>query len=296
MTSRGCPYRCIYCPVGLTSGKKMRLRSARNIYREIEYWYSQGYRSMDLWDDNFTISSKRVHEFCDMLLAGKMKDLCLNVPNGIRADCVDRELLKKMKASGFRKIAFGVEGGNDKILRRLKKGERMESIEKAIKNACEIGFDVVLFFIIGTPGESWEDIEDSFRLAGKYPVAAANFYNLIPFPKTELFEWVNANGYLLMSPEKYLSSASQFANEPCFQTPELSASDRKKAFVQANRISKKVKAEWVKRKFSKSGLLSVFLSIIYTNETFNRLLFRKRGVYKFIEIAKQLLLKERKLW
>jgi radical SAM superfamily enzyme YgiQ (UPF0313 family) len=223
-----------------------------------------------------------------------MKDLTLNLPNGIRADCVDRSLLQRMKEAGFRKIAIGVEGGNDRILKRLKKGERMETIERAIREACELGFDVVLFFLIGSPGESWNDIEESFRLTKKYPIAGANFYNLIPFPKTELFEWVHQNGYLVKTPEEYLSQISQFANEPCFYTPELSLSERKKAFIYAQQISKKVKGDWVRRKFKKWGPLAAGISFFYTNEPLNRFLWGKRSIYKIVEIIKQLLLKERK--
>lgn len=295
VTSRGCPHQCIYCPVRLTIGNKIRLRSAENVVKEISYWYFRGYRAIDIWDDNFTISSKRVHQFCDLLIDSQMKDLILNLPNGVRADRVDRELLKKMKETGFRKIAFGVEGGNNQVLKQLKKGARIETIERAIKEACELGFDVILFFLIGSPGEGWRDIQDSFRLATKYPVAGVNFYNLIPFPKTELFEWVHENGYLLRKPEEYLSSTSQFANEPCFYTPELSLSERKNAFTYANKISKKVKGNWVKRKFRKWGPLAYALSVLYTNESLNKLLRKERSIYRFVEIAKQLLLKERKL-
>ena len=294
-TSRGCPYQCIYCPVRLTIGNKIRLRTPENILEEISYLYSQGYYAIDIWDDNFTISSERVHRICDLLIDSQMKELTLNLPNGVRADCIDRDLLRKMKEAGFRKIAFGVEGGNDKILKQLKKGERMETIERAIREACELNFDVILFFLIGSPHESWKDIEDSFRLATKYPVAGVNFYNLIPFPKTELFEWVQRKRYLLKVPEEYLSSTSQFANEPCFYTPELSLSERKRAFMNANKISKKVKGNWVRRKFKKWGPFVSVINFFYTNESLGRLLLGKRSIYKFIEIAKQLLLKERKL-
>lgn len=295
ITSRGCPYQCIYCPVRLTIGKKIRFRTPDDVLKEISYWYSQGYHSIDIWDDNFTISSKRVHQICDRLIDSRMKGLVLNLPNGIRADCVDHELLNKMKKTGFRKIAFGVEGGNNKILKQLKKGESMETIESAIREACKLDFDVILFFLIGSPAERWKDIEDSFRLATKYPVAGVNFYNLIPFPKTELFEWVHRNGYLIKGPEEYLSNTSQFANEPCFYTPELSLFERRKAFIEANKISKKVKGNWVRRKFKKWGPFVWVINFFYTHESLHRLLLRKRSINKLIETAKQLLLKERTL-
>ena len=70
-----------------------------------------------------------------------------------------------MKQVGFYYIAFGVEGGNDKILKNLKKGETMADIRHAITDACELGYEVMLFFLVGSPGETWKDIEDSVALA-----------------------------------------------------------------------------------------------------------------------------------
>lgn len=293
VTSRGCPHRCTYCPVRLTSGNRMRLRSAESVLEEISYWSGRGRRAIDIWDDNFTISRKRVRAICDRIIREGPRRLVLNLPNGVRADRVDREMLRKMKAAGFRKIAFGVEGGNDRILRLLRKGERLETIERAIRNACDAGLDVILFFLIGTPGETMRDIEDSFRLALRYPVAGANFYNLIPFPRTELFELVNRKGWLLREPGEYLNAASQFANAPCFSTPELSERERIRAFRLAARVSRRVRGAWVRRKFKKLGPLAGIISLIYINESLTRIFSVRRSVRRVVEIAKQLLLRER---
>lgn len=65
VTSRGCPHQCIYCPVRLTSGGKMRLRSSENVFKEISFWYKRGYRTLDIWDDNFTIHRGRILDLCD---------------------------------------------------------------------------------------------------------------------------------------------------------------------------------------------------------------------------------------
>src|SRR4030042_279229 len=99
---------------------------------------------------------------------------------------------------------FAVDGGNNKVLGYLKKGETIESIERAIKNACELGFDVKMFIIVGTPHETLADIEDSIRLARKYPVARVNFNNAIPYPGTEMFDYVKEHNLFLIPPEEYL--------------------------------------------------------------------------------------------
>ena len=113
VTSRGCPYECIYCPVHLAIGKRFRYRSAKNVVDEIEYWYKKGYRDFEFVDDNFTLFSKRVYEICDEIEARKMTDLRLSCGNGVRADRVTKEMLQRMKDVGFYLLAFGAGGSSD---------------------------------------------------------------------------------------------------------------------------------------------------------------------------------------
>ncbi len=130
----------------------MRVRCAENVLDEIEYWYERGYRKFNFVDDNFTFYSDRVHEICDGIERRGLNNLKFTCTNGIRADRVDRQLLTRMKEVGFYYIAFGVEGGNEKILKSLKKGETMEPIKRAIKDVCDLGYEVMLFFLVGSPG------------------------------------------------------------------------------------------------------------------------------------------------
>jgi len=83
---------------------------------------------------------------------------------------------------GFRFLSFGVESANEHVLKNIRKGEELQEIERAVKEACAIGYDVTLFFIIGLPGETAEDAEKSLEFAQRYPIFDAKFYNLIPFP------------------------------------------------------------------------------------------------------------------
>jgi anaerobic magnesium-protoporphyrin IX monomethyl ester cyclase len=144
-----------------------------------------------------------------------------------------------MKEIGFYHLAFGVEGGNDEVLRNIKKGEKISTIKNAIKTACDLDYDVGLFFIIGSPYETREDLEDSVKLAKDFPICEASFYNLIPFPRTELYDWVTKNDYFVESPDVYLDSASHWKNKPVFATPEFTYEERKKAYAYSNREMKK---------------------------------------------------------
>ncbi|TEU17767.1 MAG: radical SAM protein, partial [Anaerolineales bacterium] len=198
ITSRGCPYRCIFCPNSLAA-KKFRARSARHVVDEIEYWYARGIRQFVVDDDNFTLLKDRVYEICDEIERRGLKHLFIRCANGVRADRVDRDLLARMKAVGVREIGFGVDGGNNRVLLDIvHKGETIETIERAIQDALDVGLEVRLFFILGHPGETLSDVEDSFALAQRYPVMLRHMTTPIRSPGTELFEWVRAHDRFLM--------------------------------------------------------------------------------------------------
>jgi len=264
VTSRGCPYSCIYCPVIAAIGQQFRQRSAEGVVEEIAYWYDRDYRKILIFDDNFTLDRARTEKICDLLSKRNFTGISLKLPNGIRADKVDLGLLKKMREAGFDMIAFGVESAEDRILKNIKKGEDAATIEKSISDACKLGFDVDLFFIIGSPGETFKDFESSLSLAVRYPVKYASFYNLIPFPSTELFEWVKNNNYFLYPPEKILNNASHYVNTPCFCTPEMSARERRKAFKIGQAVSRKIYKRHIERKLKMPFIFKRILSLIYT--------------------------------
>jgi radical SAM superfamily enzyme YgiQ (UPF0313 family) len=217
-------------------GREYRIRSAENVVEEVRYWYDRGYHEFDFQDDNFTLKKDRVYQICDLIEKNNLKEIQIMCGNGVRADLVDRDLLKRMYEVGFNNITIGVEAGNNKILKRIKKGEDIETIEYAIRIACELGYDVTLAFMVGHPEETLEDVEDSIQLALKYPVALANFFNIVPFPKTELYDWIEKNNYFIRKPEEYLNADPHYDNEPVFATPEFSLTERRKALIRTKKI------------------------------------------------------------
>jgi len=260
ISSRGCPFDCIYCPVKLAIGRNLRVRNIASVVDEIEYWYNKSYRRFNFADDNFTFVKERVYEICNEIEKRGFTDLDLRCGNGIRADKVDKPLLKRMREVGFNYIGLGVEAGNNRILGILKKGEPIESIEATIKDACSLGYDVTLFFLAGSPGETMSDIEDSIRLAEKYPVFEARFYNIIPYPGTELFKWLKEKNLFLEEPQNYLNDASAFSNKPLFETAELSVSARVKLFKRLKKIENRILKRTIKRKLKKYGWPGMLIS------------------------------------
>ena len=256
-TSRGCPFACIFCSVKHAIGRPIRYRTPEGVVDEIAYWYERGYRKFNFVDDNFTFDADRAHAICDEIARRAFTDLNLTVPNGVRADRVDRELLAHMREVGFYYLAIGVEGGNDKVLKYLKKGERMETIRRAIRDATDLGYGVTLFFVVGTPGEVMADVHDSARVAQEFPVIDARFNNLVPTPKSELYDWIEDRGLFVVEPEEYLNGETSWSYRPVFETPEFPLQERVRALRYLRRIRKRIQRRAVARKM---GAVTGFLA------------------------------------
>lgn len=281
-SSRGCPHKCIFCPNRLLS-PVFRARSPVHVVDEIEYWYKKGFRQFNFDDDNFNRDNNRVYQICDEIERRNLKDLFLRCSNGIRADKVNRPLLSRMKEVGFHYIAFGADAGNNKMLKLIKKGETIEDIEQALKDSCELGYDMKLLFVVGTPGETWEDVEDKVRLTMKYPLNDVHFYNIIPYPGTELYDWIEKNNRFLKKPEDYLNDVTFCEINPIFDTPELSAEDRIQLFKYLEGVRKQVHKNAVRRVLKKIPLLGLFAQHIVATDLFLKLFFKSFGLRAFID-------------
>ncbi len=292
VSSRGCPYDCIYCPVQTAIGQKFRFRDVFGIIEEIEYWYNLGYRRFSFVDDNFSLLRERIVSLCEQIEKNGLKNLILSLPNGIRADKVDYELLKKMYSVGFKYIGLGVESGNEQILKILKKHETVETIDTAIKNACEIGYFVDLYFLVGSPGETEKEVMDSVKLGSKYPVDNVFYFNLIPYPKTELFEWIKQNGHFIYPPEYYLNKIHSNMDKPVFETKDFSVSARKKMLKFAREFERKRKfGQYLEKLNTKNitGFMAFIIATIYSKQTTQRIF----NDVKFFRKLKQWILKSR---
>ncbi len=172
-TSRGCPYGCLFCAVSSIMGRQMRYRSVASVGEELEYFYARGTRTFQFGDDNFLGKRERIFAILDEIERRGLHGLTLRCGQGIRADLLDRELLLAMRRMGFKQIGIGVESASDQVLKVIRKGTDVAYIEQAIALACELGFEVSLFFVIGTPGETLDDVDASIALARKYPIMKA---------------------------------------------------------------------------------------------------------------------------
>lgn len=227
ITSRGCPYRCVYCSVRLSMGQNFRPRSPENVIQELEYWYEKGWKIFDFHDDCFTFDLERAKRICDLIVERGIK-IKWYLGNGIRVDRIDRELLSKMKRAGCAFVCYGVESGNNEVLRAIRKGITVEKARKAFEMTREAGIDQAANFIIGHPSETFEKAMETIKFAQSIPVNHVNFYNLIPYPGTELFQYVEEHGAWLQPKETYLEETTSRFDKPIFETDEFPGEDREK--------------------------------------------------------------------
>lgn len=182
MTSRGCPYHCIFCE---RMGKKFRAISAAKVIAEIEHCLKLGIKEIFFHDDTFTIDKKRVFEICSLI---SEKNLRFDWSARARVDTASYDLLSAMKRAGCGRISFGVESGNPRILQNLKKGITLEQAVSAFRDAKKLKIKTLADFMIGSPGETRQDIMETFDFVKKLNPDYVQFSVTTPYPGTELYK------------------------------------------------------------------------------------------------------------
>lgn len=186
MTSRGCPYQCVYCSSHVALGRKVRFRSIPNIIGEIEELATRyGIHYFRIMDDVFTIDKARVMELCGEIIRRKLNVVwdCMS-----RINLVDEQTLRAMKDSGCYMIMYGFESGSQDILNNIKKGTTLENALKITELTRKVGIKVCGNFMIGNPGETDASVEASIDFARKLRLDSVGVSITTPYPGTELFD------------------------------------------------------------------------------------------------------------
>ena len=223
LSSRGCPYSCIFCADHVVHGKKFRYRSPENVVEEIQHLVQErGVREIDFIDDNFTLLPQRVEEICDLMIqAGLNGELIWRCSNGVRIDRLSWLLLAKMKQAGCYMVALGIESGNSRILNNIKKGITLQQVEECVEWCREAGIETRGLFMLGNLGENEETMIETIEFAKKLPLDTANFHITVPFPMTEYWKIVQEEGVLLFSSWKDFTAYGQVTFSHGDLTPEL---------------------------------------------------------------------------
>jgi magnesium-protoporphyrin IX monomethyl ester (oxidative) cyclase len=241
ITSRGCPFNCAFCFTCKMTGARFRTRSVENIISEIQI-LKETYHIKELHfeDDNLLFNKKRAEQLFDEMIARKF-NLCWTTPNGIAVNNLDKKILLKMKRSGMYSLIIAAESGNAKVLKHiLRKPIKLEKIEEAVRILKQIKVPVQIYWMIGLPGETKEEMEDTIRLAEKLntinPSVYSSFSCYTPFKGTRLYDTCMEQKFIDEEKEigefKYCKSV---LNTPEFTSAYVTRL-RKIAWQRANKI------------------------------------------------------------
>jgi anaerobic magnesium-protoporphyrin IX monomethyl ester cyclase len=238
ITSRGCPFNCCFCSVHLHMGQNFRAHSAKYVLDHIQYVVDKfKVKNIFFEDDNLTLDIKRFEAICDGIIERKIK-IGWETPNGVRADCLNLNLLKKMKLSGANSIFVGVESGDQQILDKvICKNLDLNRVVQFAKDAKQIGLKTGAFYIIGFPGETKADMQRTanfaLELKRKYDVGM-HLFMATPAYGTRLYEECKVKGYIKQDLSwNAFAQARQPKGLPLITTNEFMPADVKEIAAKA---------------------------------------------------------------
>jgi radical SAM superfamily enzyme YgiQ (UPF0313 family) len=192
VTSRGCPAGCKYCIKHVSYQNSVRLRSPEKLMEEMWLLQNLGVHHIHMYADLFTVNRDQVVELCQLIIKENLK---ITFTANSRVDYVDEELLKLMGRAGCTLISWGIESGNEMVLKKAHKGYKMEQAHKALRWAKQAGIKNWGYFIIGLPGETVETIHETMAISKKLPLDIALFHVAAPYPGTPFFFEVVENNW-----------------------------------------------------------------------------------------------------
>jgi radical SAM superfamily enzyme YgiQ (UPF0313 family) len=191
-TSRGCPYKCIFCSSRSVSGKRYRYFSVDRVLSEIKILVDKYHiKSIMFLDDNIAVNKKYFTSLLDAIIAADLHRK-VNFNGSMRGDNVNHKILEKAKAANFMMIAFGLETGSESLMKLIGKGETVEQVAEAIRMTDQKGIAAATTIIFGLPTETRKDRWDAIKLVRSLPLSSVRFNTLSPYPGTPVYEMLNS--------------------------------------------------------------------------------------------------------
>jgi radical SAM superfamily enzyme YgiQ (UPF0313 family) len=194
ITSRGCPCNCVFCKLNT---QKLLSRTPEIVAEEFEAIAKAGFENIEIYDDTFTWHRERVLKICGAIIRRGIK---IEWSVRSRVDTVDYEMLEVMKKAGCRRIHFGIESGNDLVLKNSRKGITKGQARNAVRMARQLKFEILTYYMIGFLDETLKDAEETYQLARELNTDYIAFAVLIPYPGTAIYQEALARGVI---PEDY---------------------------------------------------------------------------------------------
>jgi anaerobic magnesium-protoporphyrin IX monomethyl ester cyclase len=273
ITSRGCPFNCSFCSVHLHMGKTFRAHSVGYVIDHIEYVVKK-YRVKTIYfeDDNLTFDIKRFEAICDKIIEKDIK-FQWETPNGVRADYLTLDLLKKMKKTGCQSVFVGIESGDQYVLDNIiGKSLKLKNVIKFAEMCKKIGLKTGAFYIIGFPGETKKTMTETVKFAlmmkRKYDVGMHLLF-ATPSYGTRLYEECKKKGYIRgsLTPRAF-AEVRQNWGLPLIETENFTAMDVKEI------------TSWAIKEYRKLSLINY---IKYPRKTVKTALNQPNLVGKFIK-------------
>ncbi|MFH1454657.1 MAG: radical SAM protein [Armatimonadota bacterium] len=201
ITSRGCPFDCVFCSIHLSMGRKHRVHSSDYVAKHIKYVVEKyGVKHIHFEDDNLTLDTERFESILDKLIENNVK-FTWDTPNGIRADSLNKRILEKCKQTGCSYLRIGIESADEYVCNKIiRKKLNFDKIIEFIKNCQDTGIDLEAFYIIGFPGENIEQmkktIDFAIQLQEEFNVFPYDVFTATPLPGTDLYKTCLNKGYL----------------------------------------------------------------------------------------------------
>lgn len=188
----GCINKCTYCMSTLYGG--LRFRTARHFLEELQLIAELGFREVFFIDCGFTNNPKWAEAVMDGMMGKSLKLTwwCLS-----RADRLDEQTLKKMKASGCHSVGVGVENANAGVIKNIKKRVDTEHVLRVVETAQGIGMRVLLYFQFGLPGETRQTMKETLDFALRSKADLVTFGIAVPVPGTEFYDYIRDNNLFI---------------------------------------------------------------------------------------------------
>ncbi len=186
MTTRGCPYECIYCSNSVY-GTTVRRRSVENVMSEIEHVIDNfGIRHFNFVDDVLTMTKQYSLSLCDGI---DKRGLKITFEGSTRANLLDDELVRRLANSGLIRLSFGLESADPKVLKLINKKVSLESYVQANKLTNKYGIETINSVMLGLPGEDRESVKQTISFLRKAKDIQHTTYSIaMPYPGTTFYE------------------------------------------------------------------------------------------------------------
>lgn len=252
MTSRGCPFRCVYCYK--LFGTTYRTQSPEKVMFEMERMrFEYGIKDFVFADDNFVADIGRADKIADMIIERKWTDVTLDFSNGIRVDSIVAypELIAKFAKIGLKSVSLGVESAVQEVLDASKKDITLEKVIKAVKILKKNNVNYFVFLQVGLPGDNYKNVEITKKWLLKERIMNFGVALTTPYPKTELWDYVEKKGRFLFPKDdiyKYYPWHNMVNVYPVWETVSYKAGERMRALTEMRYFAAKMLVKGNKKK------------------------------------------------